>query len=411
MVSNLTICYRRPSPADLPVELIERKGSGHPDTLSDALGETLSRTYARYTHEHFGAVLHHQFDKVGMMGGRVDVAFGEGRITSPIRVLLNGRASLRFGDVEIPVRDLVLDATYEFFRTRFPQLDLERDLRILYEVNSGASPGFVRGGARDNHVAHFFAPRSLDDLAERKALRCNDTSLGVGYAPPTPLEDLVLRLEQTINGPVYKASKPWLGSDIKLLACRTGTVVELTVAIPQIAAHVHSVDAYREHLRTVREDIMRLCHEWHPQFEVRLHTNTRDNLETLELYLTVTGSAIETGDEGFVGRGNRMGGLIAPARPITMEGISGKNPVYHTGKMYCVAAFELARRAFAECQIETDVQLIGQRGGLLHEPWKTVISTSAATVDEAKLRAVAEAALGEFPAYTRKLLAGEYLLA
>ena len=73
-------------------EIVERKGAGHPDTLSDDLAEHLSRVYANYTKERFGAVLHHNFDKVGMMGGETKLEFGKYNIISPIRVLLNGRA-------------------------------------------------------------------------------------------------------------------------------------------------------------------------------------------------------------------------------------------------------------------------------------------------------------------------------
>ena len=50
-------------------EIVERKGIGHPDTLSDALAEELSRVYSNYTLSKFGVILHHNFDKVGLCGG------------------------------------------------------------------------------------------------------------------------------------------------------------------------------------------------------------------------------------------------------------------------------------------------------------------------------------------------------
>ncbi len=89
-------------------EFVERKGLGHPDTLSDALAEFLSVNYSNYTIENFGAVLHHNFDKVGLLGGASFVKFGEGYLTKPIRVLINGRASTKFGDTDIPVKDLLV---------------------------------------------------------------------------------------------------------------------------------------------------------------------------------------------------------------------------------------------------------------------------------------------------------------
>src|ERR1017187_5260076 len=96
---------------DLPYEFIERKGKGHPDTLSDGLAEYLSANYSQYTIKKYGVVLHHNFDKVGLLGGASDVGFGYGKLTKPIRVLLNGRASSKFGDEEIPVRKLLIKWT------------------------------------------------------------------------------------------------------------------------------------------------------------------------------------------------------------------------------------------------------------------------------------------------------------
>jgi S-adenosylmethionine synthetase len=59
---------------------------------------------------------------------------------------------------------------------------------------------------------------------------------------------------------------------------------------------------------------------------VRFRINMRDIPAQDELYLTYTGSSIESGDEGVVGRGNRVTGLITPLRPMNIEGAIGKNP-------------------------------------------------------------------------------------
>jgi S-adenosylmethionine synthetase len=39
------------------VEVVERKGSGHPDTLADGVAEAISRAYSRYCLDAFGAIL------------------------------------------------------------------------------------------------------------------------------------------------------------------------------------------------------------------------------------------------------------------------------------------------------------------------------------------------------------------
>ena len=49
------------------VEVVERKGLGHPDTICDALAETLSRNLCREYRRRFGDILHHNVDK-GLLG-------------------------------------------------------------------------------------------------------------------------------------------------------------------------------------------------------------------------------------------------------------------------------------------------------------------------------------------------------
>jgi S-adenosylmethionine synthetase len=52
-----------PSPASLQLEIVERKGLGHPDTICDALAENLSVALSRFYIERFGTILHHNVDK------------------------------------------------------------------------------------------------------------------------------------------------------------------------------------------------------------------------------------------------------------------------------------------------------------------------------------------------------------
>ena len=62
------------------VEVVERKGIGHPDTICDALAETLSRNLCQEYQRRFGEILHHNVDKALLCGGRAAAAFGGGRI-------------------------------------------------------------------------------------------------------------------------------------------------------------------------------------------------------------------------------------------------------------------------------------------------------------------------------------------
>lgn len=401
-----------PSPVLLPdgFEFVERKGLGHPDTLADYLAEYLSVCYSQYTLEHFGAILHHNFDKVGLMGGTAHVGFGKATLTSPIRVLLNGRASSVFGSEIIPVQPILSDACRHFFAEHFPMIDTERDLRLIYEVSSGGSPGAVvdTSASREGTRGHWFTPRALDDLPELKNTCCNDTSLGCAFYPHTILESLVLDLELYLNSADYKQLHPWVGSDIKIMAKRSGIHVALTIALPQIACYVSDLQDYHEHVEQARRDILTYC-EQHSPYHVSLTINARDDYHRLELYLTMTGSSIETGDEGFVGRGNRIGGLITPGRPYSMEGICGKNPRYHTGKIYSVAAHEMAKRIYEETGVGTCVYLVGQSGQPLCDPWQSEITLDS-PVAATRIQAIVDDVLAHMPHCTENLLQNVYRL-
>ena len=76
--------------------------------------------------------------------------------------------------------------------------------------------------------------------------------------------------------------------------------------------------------------------------EADVAVNAADDRKTGAVYLTVTGTSAEAGDDGEVGRGNRVNGLITPGRPMSLEAAAGKNPVTHVGKIYNVVARNIA---------------------------------------------------------------------
>ncbi|MFH1859232.1 MAG: methionine adenosyltransferase [Patescibacteria group bacterium] len=385
-------------------EFVERKGIGHPDTLSDALAEFLSVNYSNYTLKKFGAVLHHNFDKVGLLGGASFVKFGEGYLIKPIRVLINGRASTKFEDIDIPVKDLLIEWAREFMTSKFPTIDRDRDLEFHYNLSNQSSPEKTEEFESTNIPRKFwFEPRNLDDLPEIKKLFSNDTSLGVEYAPYSKLEKLVLNIEETLNSDDFKKKHNWIGSDIKVMGIRNNQQFSITLCIPQIGNYVHSIEEYKQNLDTARTEIHKTAKEIGIN-DLELFCNTRDNLETKELYLTAIGSSIESGDEGLVGRGNRINGVISPTKLMSMEGSCGKNPVYHIGKIYYVAAQEISQKIFKEFGVVNEVSLISQSGRDLLDPWMTFVTLFNTDIEQAKIKDFVAGELKNIPEITKKLL-------
>ncbi|MBU1159658.1 hypothetical protein KKD04_00560 [Patescibacteria group bacterium] len=223
-------------------EFVERKGLGHPDTLADALAETLSVEYSNYTLKRYGAILHHNFDKVGLLGGSSFVALGEGYMTQPIRILVNGRVSTKFGNEEIPVRKIIADWVKEFFKKRLPMINVDNDLKIHFNLSNKSSPGktYEKESKRGTR-RYWFEPRGLYDIQELKKLLSNDTSLGVGYAPYSVLEKIVLEIENTLSSDKYKFKNKWLVSEGKYshqLAPKLENIAEIN---PSVLDYVRSL--------------------------------------------------------------------------------------------------------------------------------------------------------------------------
>lgn len=349
-------------------EVVERKGVGHPDTLSDHLAEYLSVNYSNFTLKKFGAVLHHNFDKVGLLGGKSSVQFGSGKVTSPIRVLINGRVSFAFGEESFDVWKMLNDWTKEFLLSRFPTLNTETDILCINNLSTASSPGQQKDNTNKSARNFWFQPRTLEDLPELKQLFSNDTSVGVGFAPYSLLENLVLEIENTLTSNEYKIENDWIGSDIKLMGVREDEDFFITMCIPQIAEKVLNIEMYFSNLEKAKNDIKQIASRLGIN-KLELNVNTRDSVEKNEFYLTAIGSSIESGDEGLVGRGNRVNKLITPNRIMCMEGAAGKNPVYHIGKVYHLFAHKLANEIYVNFGLENSISIISQSGRDLNDPW------------------------------------------
>jgi len=315
-----------PSPESLPFEIVERKGLGHPDTICDALTENLSRALSRAYLERFGAILHHNVDKALLCGGAARPAFGGGEVTEPIDIYLAGRATARFEGVTIPVEEIAIEESRRWLRENLRHLDAERDVRIHPRIRP-TSPD----------LAALFLRRR-----EAGAPLANDTSLGVGFAPLDRLESAVLAVERKLNAPQTKAAQPEVGEDVKVMGVRNGRDLELTVACALVGRHVADLDDYLCKKARIRDLAVAAA----GGAQVALNTADGDTAESV--YLTVTGLSAEAGDDGQVGRGNRVNGLITPYRPMSLEAAAGKNPVTHVGKLYNLLAGRIARALVAE---------------------------------------------------------------
>lgn len=311
--------------SDETIEVVERKGLGHPDTICDALAELLSRNLCREYRRRFGTILHHNVDKALLSGGRAAPKFGGGRILAPINIYLAGRATSQIGAEVIPIAEIAVEESRAWLRANFHALDPERYVVIHSLIQPGSTD-----------LSALFSRRAEADLP-----LANDTSIGVGYAPMSPLERLVMMVEKRINARNGDRAHPAWGEDVKVMGVRTGMTVRLSIACAMIGRYISTVEEYFAEKSAIAEVTRGLAAQFGFS-AIDVAVNAADDRSNNGIYLTVTGTSAEAGDDGEVGRGNRVNGLITPGRPMSLEAAAGKNPVTHVGKLYNVAAREIA---------------------------------------------------------------------
>lgn len=366
--------------------MCEHKGIGHPDTICDCAVEAAARALGRAYLADYGAIQHFNLDKALLVGGQSEPRFGGGRITRRMRLLVSGPATVLKS--ESP-ESIVQRAITDYFAEA-----LNLDAGMIEVVP------MLRAGALNLRSVNGAAGVPL----------ANDTSFGVGYAPLSRLEQTVLKVAGMLRSDERRNAFPALGLDYKIMAHRIGESMQLTLALAFVDQYVTSVADYFAQKSRIATQIGEGLGG-----ASGVQCNTLDDRYARDesgLYLTVTGLSAEQGDDGEVGRGNRVNGLITPYRPMSLEAVAGKNPASHVGKLYNVLAHQLAQRILDQTAGVTHVTV-----GLLSAIGNPIDKPQLATVDvrapdglsagqRRQIRECVAHALSELPELTRQLIDG-----
>ena len=336
------------------VEIIERKGIGHPDSISDGIAESVSRALCKAYMEKFdGHIMHHNTDEVQITAGESDPHFGGGEIIKPIEILLTGRGVSEYDGTKIGIDRIAITAAKEYLKENIINLDVETSTVVECKIGHGSG--------------------DLVDVFRREGMpSSNDTSFGVGYAPFSETETIVLETEKLLNSKNFKKKYPQVGEDIKVMGLRENGDITLTIACAMVSKYVDGKDTYlnvKEELNSIVTDLALK----HTDRNVQTFINTGDD-PTCDsekgYYLTVTGTSAEMGDDGSVGRGNRANGLITPNRPMSMEATSGKNPINHVGKIYNLLSNKMANDIAKDVEgvKQVHIMLLSQIGQPIDHP-------------------------------------------
>ncbi len=380
---------------DQRVEIVERKGIGHPDSICDGIAESVSRGLSNLYLDRVGKVLHYNTDETQLVAGSAAPAFGGGEMVEPIYVLIVGRATKEYEGERLPVDSVALESAREYLAENIPELEFGTD--VVVDVRLGEGSGDLQ---------------TVFGEEGEKVPMANDTSFGVGHAPMTETERIVLDAESGLNGE-YAADHPELGPDVKIMGKREGDRIDLTVAAAMVDAYVADMDEYRDAVASVRDYVTDLARD-RTDREVNVEVNTADDYDEGAIYLTTTGTSAEQGDDGSVGRGNRSNGLITPNRPMSMEATSGKNPVNHIGKIYNLLSTRIAETVVDEVDGIRDlrIRLLSQIGRPIDRPHVadasvvTAEGVSVGDIDD-EVRDIVDRELADVTDVTRAAIDGE----
>lgn len=344
-----------PGPAQgLSTEMCEHKGIGHPDSLCDGVVEAASRALCRAYLDAYGAIQPFNLDKALLVGGLSEPGFGGGSLLHPMRLIVSGPATI------------------------VPGQSLERIVGQAIDDYLHSTLGIAAGSVMVEPILRESAASLQRVIGSANAALANDTSFGVGYAPFSGLEQLVLKAAAILRGSALQGAIPAAGKDYKVMGHRIGERLHLVIALALIDRHVTSVADYfaqKAAISALLDERLGHC--------CTLEINTLDDPQARDasgVYLTVTGLSAEHGDDGQVGRGNRVNGLITPYRPMSLEAAAGKNPLSHVGKLYNLLAHRLARDILADIDglEEVTVRLLSAIGQPLDQPQLAAVEVVAA---------------------------------
>jgi len=358
-----------------PLEVVERKGIGHPDTICDGIVEEFSHQLAAAYWKKFNDIYHYNVDKAFLRAGRAEQMWGGGKVVKPMLLILGDRATWAAGNETIDVGEIGISSAKKWIRENLNSLHdiLNPDTDITYQVEIEQGSKELTYILNENMKT---AKESFIKYSEKGVIpRANDTSATVGYAPLTKSERMTYQVERYLNSKDFKEDHEEVGEDVKVMTIRKKNKFDITAAVAFVDRFVESEDDYfakKERLKAELEEYIREEFLEGEELELSLNALDRRGKGLNGVYLTVTGTSAEDADSGEVGRGNRVDGLISLNRPASNEAAAGKNTVSHVGLIYNVLSFDLAHqihREFYEKGLdEVYVWMVSQIGRPVNSP-------------------------------------------
>lgn len=311
------------------IEIIERKGIGHPDTLADGIAEELSRKFCLSNE----ILERYFFDGVLIYGGESEAYFKGGKLKQPIKITI---PAMMPNNNE----DFIKKTTLNYMED------------VLHEFSSEY--------CIVDPVIHTTSQQFYDSE------KSSDSSIATGYYPLSPLEEIVIETEQYLIDKI-EDEKPFLGEDIKIRAFRYKDMTEFIIACRFISKHIENKNDYFDKKRIIEDDVRKFIErKYEGKFSLKINPDENNDDK---LNLSFLGSCIDSFAKGYTGKGNSISGLKSLFRPISSDGFYGKNIVRHPGRVHNILAVLIAKKLSEKFDLEECyVHIIGKVGDNICKP-------------------------------------------
>lgn len=334
------------------VEFVERKGIGYFDSIVDGIVEVVSRVFFREYVKRYGIIFYYNIDQVEVVGGRVYLQFGGGEVIKLIYIFFFGRVVEMVDREFFFVYEIVFKVVKDYFRKVVRYFDFEYYVIIDFCIGQG-SVDFVG---------------VFNKVKKNLILFVNDIFFGVGYVLFSEIEKIVFEIEKYFNSDEFKKKYFVVGEDIKVMGFRKGDEIDFIIVVVIVDSEVDNFDDYMV-VKEVIYEVVKGIVEFYIERLINIYVNIVDDLKEGIYYIIVIGISVEVGDDGFVGRGNRVNGFIIFNRYMSMEVVVGKNLVSYVGKIYNIFLMFIVNDIVEQVEgvEEVYVRIFSQIGKLIDE--------------------------------------------
>lgn len=319
------------------IEIIERKGIGHPDTLADGIAEELSRKFCLSK----GILERYFFDGVLIYGGESEAYFKGGKLKQPIKITIPAMMPHNHNN-----EDFIKETTLNYMKD------------VLHEFSSEY--------CIVNPVIYTTSQKFYDSE------KSSDSSIATAHYPLSLLEKTVIETEQYLIDKIEN-KKSFLGEDIKIRAFRYKDMTDFIIACRFISKYIENQDDYFDKKIIIEDDIKEFIRKkYDGDFSLKINPDENNN----RFNLSFLGSCIDSFAKGYTGKGNSISGLKSLLMPISSDGFYGKNIVRHPGRVHNVLAVLMAKKLSEKFDLEECyVHIVGEVGDNILAPSYTIIES------------------------------------